>query len=1224
MWFSRLDLLAFGKFTNVQLNLDRGFNLVFGPNEAGKTTTLRAIRQLLFGFDERTADDFVHKKPNLRVGGIVCNRAGMQLEVIRRKSRNDSLRAADDTTVIDPLQWDQMLCGIDEKTFRQRYGIDYEQLTAGGHQIAVGTGDLGEILFATGSGVMDLNSVKKRLTDEAAEIFKPLGKKQRLNVFLSEWQQKNDDVRVRQLPFSKWEDAHRLKCQIEAELHQFQTKLLEFETESSRLQRWQQAIPRAKEYDTLQESMASLKDVPRLPSDFGAKRQNGLLLLKEGEGYASSAAQSIRTAEQELAALSLSDDLLGRSDVISKLMAESGSSQKAIRDRHHLKQEQDEHVRLMEQILSSIGRTGSESLSVEVTLERGFQTQLATLGNQLAIVTQSQRDAQAQRKRLGEQTQELRGALSKLPPEQSLSHMKTVLRTIQGEGDLESRLMETRTEVATLQLEIEQQLTQLGSARSGLETLASLKLPESEIVKQFERDFQTNQNEHSLARSLIARHDVEIQTLQQEINQLRVEFQVPTEADLQEARQTRDVAWQQIRDSLLSGALPNAGSLQSFEELVTHADTVADRLRQEADRVAQLADALSDLQETQNQLHQSLDRLTQLEDVRSELEKQWQSYWPATVQPVPSPAEMPYWLAGRETLLKNHDLLRRRRIEVEAMEQRIRVNVKLLSDLLRSEPEKTSPRSAATDSEPSQFGSRPSLTSPQTPQLSFGWDEAAEASDSSPGRERSDWAAVSPNLKQLLLQAEGELSRAEELQSSRRKIMDSLSRAEMDLAGLDEREQELESKLTQWRTQWHGAMALLQLPPETTPDAATKHLEILNQFADHQRQAKQLASRIKGIDDDIERFEADVHSLCSEIAPDLLSAATHEAVRTLHERLVACQREATIRSSQLKKIEQAHTQRKEAVRLRSQAHALTVELCRIAGFAPPAPGATDQESADLLQETLHQLESIERSSRACNEHREKLERVEEILIQLASGQDLNEFLSEVRQQSPEDLANRLNEIETGTKHANAERDRLNVQLGATNLQLKQMEAGTGAVEAEETRHQYLAQIRSDAEDYIRLKLASTVLRVAIESYREKTRAPVLKIAGEFFRELTLDSFTGLRVEEDASGKPLLVGCKADSTQTVPVDGMSEGTCDQLYLALRLASLQLEVEPRKDLPLIIDDILIQFDDARSTAALRLLARIAQQRQIIFFTHHEHLLDIVRQHLASECHIHRLGV
>jgi uncharacterized protein YhaN len=81
-----------------------------------------------------------------------------------------------------------------------------------------------------------------------------------------------------------------------------------------------------------------------------------------------------------------------------------------------------------------------------------------------------------------------------------------------------------------------------------------------------------------------------------------------------------------------------------------------------------------------------------------------------------------------------------------------------------------------------------------------------------------------------------------------------------------------------------------------------------------------------------------------------------------------------------------------------------------------------------------------------------------------------------------------------------------------------------------------------------------------------------------------------------------------SGQQVGVDGMSDGTCDQLYLALRLASLERHIDAHESMPFVIDDILVNFDDSRSEATLKILAVLSEKTEILFFTHHQHLVPL----------------
>ena len=80
--------------------------------------------------------------------------------------------------------------------------------------------------------------------------------------------------------------------------------------------------------------------------------------------------------------------------------------------------------------------------------------------------------------------------------------------------------------------------------------------------------------------------------------------------------------------------------------------------------------------------------------------------------------------------------------------------------------------------------------------------------------------------------------------------------------------------------------------------------------------------------------------------------------------------------------------------------------------------------------------------------------------------------------------------------------------------------------------------------------------------------------------------------------------------------MSDGTADQLYLALRLASLEQYLNHNEPQPFVVDDILVRFDDDRSAATLKVLADLSQKTQVIFFTHHRHLVALAKNSVAPE--------
>ncbi|MBX9723536.1 MAG: hypothetical protein K2X81_19175, partial [Candidatus Obscuribacterales bacterium] len=130
-------------------------------------------------------------------------------------------------------------------------------------------------------------------------------------------------------------------------------------------------------------------------------------------------------------------------------------------------------------------------------------------------------------------------------------------------------------------------------------------------------------------------------------------------------------------------------------------------------------------------------------------------------------------------------------------------------------------------------------------------------------------------------------------------------------------------------------------------------------------------------------------------------------------------------------------------------------------------------------------------------------------------------------------------------------------------------------------------------------------------------------ASEIFSELTLGSLSGLKEDYNDKGEQILVASRPDGT-LLNAAALSEGTRDQLYLSLRLASLENYLIHHEAIPFIADDLLVNFDNERAVATIKILQSLSNRTQVIFFTHHAHILELIKTRLdESGIYIHRLA-
>lgn len=170
MRIQRLDLLRYGLFTNTQLVLpasDSDIHIVFGPNEAGKSTALSAIEDLLFGIPGNSRYNFLHDYGTMRVGAVLEN-GGKTLEIRRRKGNKDTLLTPNEVPVTGGTgALAPFLAGADQAFFTRMFSLDHERLRKGGREILDAKDEVGQMLFSAGAGLSGLRDRLKALIAEA-------------------------------------------------------------------------------------------------------------------------------------------------------------------------------------------------------------------------------------------------------------------------------------------------------------------------------------------------------------------------------------------------------------------------------------------------------------------------------------------------------------------------------------------------------------------------------------------------------------------------------------------------------------------------------------------------------------------------------------------------------------------------------------------------------------------------------------------------------------------------------------------------------------------------------------------------------------------------------------------------------------------------------------------------------------------------------------------------
>lgn len=554
MRINRLDLARYGKFTDGVLDFgprsvgSPDLHIIYGPNEAGKSTTFDAILDLVYSISNTSKYGFLHPHPTMRIGANI-NVGGRDREFVRIKRPQNSL-LDEMERVLPDVDIRADLGGIDREAFTTMFSLDEESLVKGGEAILASKGNLGELLFAASAGLSDLSRQLTSIRSEADGFYKFRARSGTLG-----------ELKARLADLKQQRDALDLQASDHQRLVLDRDRLTRLYNETiaaraatqrrvDEIRRVLNALPVVTRLGTLRDRLAKLEVVREPPAPWrreipDLKRQEIELRVKLQD-----ASRSIQSFEEEISRIVVDDAAMvaaAQVDELSELRARYITAEKDIPKLTARAAELS-----IESILLQLGRP-QEANPERLVLDA------ATIGSLRALIG-SKSGVDAKRLAALQELERVRRLLENetdasvgdVPtPEQTKAFeglQATLKAAPKSDQDIALRSLMRRRDGASATLS--EAMAALLPWKGTPEELGALPRPSTSRMDAWKSVFSQLEEQHRASRTELERLEPEARRLDAEIESLREQTGSIDEAGAAATRAAREMAWATHRQAL--------------------------------------------------------------------------------------------------------------------------------------------------------------------------------------------------------------------------------------------------------------------------------------------------------------------------------------------------------------------------------------------------------------------------------------------------------------------------------------------------------------------------------------------------------------------------------------------------------------------------------------------------------------------------------------------------
>ncbi|GAB6855735.1 ATP-binding protein [Asaia astilbis] len=671
MRLARLDLIRYGNFADRRFDFcadPTDLHVLHGPNEAGKSTTLGAISDLLFGFPNLKAQDWRFDAAQLRVGACV-EQDDTRLDMVRKRGRTQTLLTPDDATPLDEnilLRW---LGGVDRAAFERMWSLDHQRLRAGGDAMAQFEGDLGQQLLAAGFGLENVQSVLDALEAEAGAIWKKNGRGTRLNELKNRLAEARSALSKAEGTRALWTALNEETQTLDAERDRIEQAIGTLWSERTQLERLKRLRPSLTQLETLAKTLStdsaplfSLQEheaFDTLLRDWNDAQQKRAELMRHHDSLTALRAG----CQPDLALLAQAEEVLA----FRKKFEALGPL--------HADQNEEAGLARLEAELNAAGYHGkAEDILTALPEERLLET-LRPLAKTHDALTQREdlwrKDMEAAQERLT--LAETRLGSSRSLPTRPL---QIALQQAEALGDVDGTVAALEQKCHELALRDAQARRDLLPWEGDPDSLVTMSLPEADFLDQ-QRIFWRDRDK------AITSLEEERQTLEQESERHTLdktqleERDIVSEAMLAQERARRDALFER---ALTASHDPEAR--ENYVQAKNQADHLADRRFENAEDSARLTQIDQALKRCQLKLGHVAERRAELAKLHEEADRQWRAELELRALPALPPERLSGWLELRNKALDSQAALHASRDELDATRARRTASLAALSALV--------------------------------------------------------------------------------------------------------------------------------------------------------------------------------------------------------------------------------------------------------------------------------------------------------------------------------------------------------------------------------------------------------------------------------------------------------------------------------------------------------------------------------------------------------------